>query len=152
MDGNNYMIVYTENEVMLARSETLYFDGFTSTANPSTVGQTITLTATWSGSGPVPTGTITFMDGTTVLGTVTLVNGVGTLTLSNLPQGSRTITTEYSGDATYNGAVSTSFVQVVNAVQTLANTGVNVPVAASTAVLAISIFGILKLRTYKSKK
>ena len=48
-----------------------------SSANPSTFGQPITLTATVSGGGQgTPTGQVTFEDGTTVLGTAALSPGL----------------------------------------------------------------------------
>src|SRR5262249_8341470 len=65
------------------------------------VGQTVTLTAKVGvvspGSG-TPTGTVTFMNGSTTLGTATLSGGSGSITTSSLPAGSDTITTIYSGD------------------------------------------------------
>ena len=42
----------------------------------------VTFTATVSGAGGVPTGTVTFYNGTTSMGTGTLANGVATLTTS----------------------------------------------------------------------
>src|SRR5215470_3713707 len=55
----------------------------TSTPNPSTVGQAVTLTATVRAVAPatgVATGTVAFKDGGVTIGTATLVNGVATLT------------------------------------------------------------------------
>ena len=46
----------------------------TSSNNPSLAGQTVTLTATVSGSGRIPTGTVSFMDGGALLGTGSLAN------------------------------------------------------------------------------
>src|SRR6202044_220908 len=53
----------------------------TSSLNPAGLGQSVTFTATVhpappSTGGPTPTGSITFMDGTTTLGSGTLANGV----------------------------------------------------------------------------
>jgi uncharacterized repeat protein (TIGR01451 family) len=50
-------------------------------ANPSTFNQSVTFTATVSGSGGTPTGTVTFKDGAATLGTGTLSAG-GTATFS----------------------------------------------------------------------
>jgi hypothetical protein len=63
-----------------------------------TVGQTLTLTATVTASvGPVPTGTVTFLNGATSLGTATLnAGGVATLTLMP-PVGIYSITASYGG-------------------------------------------------------
>src|SRR5207247_579243 len=70
----------------------------TSTPNPSTTGQAVTLSATVTSAAGVPTGTVTFRDGATVLGTVTLVNGSASISIeisslsvethSELPAGS----------------------------------------------------------------
>src|SRR5262245_9710270 len=46
----------------------------TSSPNPATGGQAVTLSATVTSAAGVPTGTVTFRDGATVLGTATLVN------------------------------------------------------------------------------
>jgi len=90
----------------------------TSSANPSDIGQAVTLTAEVDGaSGDAPTGTITFMSGTTTLGTGTLSPGgngsQATLTLSTLPTGSDPVIAVYGGDANYGGSSSTTLNQIV---------------------------------------
>jgi hypothetical protein len=87
----------------------------TSSPNPSSFGQTVTMTATVKSSGPVaPTGKVTFTDGTTWIGAGTLSGGVVTITRSNLTVGTHPITATYNGDS--NSAKSSSAVvnQVVN--------------------------------------
>lgn len=59
------------------------------------VGQPFTFTATVSPAGA--TGTVSFLEGTTVLGVSPVVNGVATLVLT-LPVGAHTIHEHYSGD------------------------------------------------------
>jgi len=85
-----------------------------SSLNPSTPGQNVMFTATVSGSGPVPTGTVTFLDG---LGTLasTPLNGSGVATYSTtlLGVGTHSISAQYNSDANYGGAVSSSLAQVV---------------------------------------
>lgn len=84
-----------------------------SSINPSTPNQAVTFTATVSGGNGTPTGTVTFMNGDTVLGVETLDStGTATLTTSALSLSSQTITAIYSGDATY-GDSSTSLTQQV---------------------------------------
>ena len=89
----------------------------TSSANPSGLQQTATFTATVtpvSPGGGVPTGTVTFFDGTQVLGTGTLVSpGVWTLATAALPPGPQSITFSYSGDANFAGSTSVAFSQSV---------------------------------------
>jgi sugar lactone lactonase YvrE len=66
---------------------------------------------------PVPTGTVTFMDGTTTLGTGTLSDHTATYTTSTLAAGSHAITAVYNGGALFLGSTSAAFTQVVNAEQ-----------------------------------
>jgi hypothetical protein len=57
-------------------------------------------------SGSVPTGTVTFSDGTLAIGTVTLdASGVATL-VPNLSSGNHSIVAVYSGDATHSSSTS----------------------------------------------
>jgi hypothetical protein len=85
-----------------------------SSANPSAYGQSVTLTATISHGTTIPTGTVTFKAGTTVLATVTLGStGTATLTSSAFTVGTHAITAVYSGDSNYVGGTSAAFSQVV---------------------------------------
>jgi hypothetical protein len=69
-----------------------------SSLNPATAGQSVTFTATVTGSSP--TGTVQFMDGAASLGTpVALTASTATLTSSTLSAGTHPITAVYSGDA-----------------------------------------------------
>jgi VCBS repeat-containing protein len=89
-----------------------------SSTNPTVSGQTITLTATVTGSPTKPTGTVTFKDGSTVLGTATLnSSGVATLSVS-LMAGSHPLTAVYGGDTTFAGSTSTALTQTVNQAKT----------------------------------
>ncbi len=85
--------------------------------NPSTIGQSVTFTATLTvanGDGP-PSGTIQFaMDGTKIPGSPAQVSGgQASFTTSSLAVGSHTISASYSGDFQYP-AVSVNRGQVVN--------------------------------------
>ncbi len=86
----------------------------TSTANPSAVGQSVTFTATVSiagGGGVTPDGTVSFMDGTTVLSTQTInAGGVAMYATSTLTAGAHQITAVYNGDAARQIQGSTSAV------------------------------------------
>jgi hypothetical protein len=88
-----------------------------SSLNPAASGEAVQLTATVtpvSGSG-VPTGTVTFMNGSTSLGSATLSSGSASISTSALPVGNNTLIASYSGDRFFAGASSTALVQVVNA-------------------------------------
>jgi hypothetical protein len=83
-------------------------------SNPTTFGQSVTLTATASPSGA--TGAITFFDGPAILGTRVLSGGTASLTTRALGTGARSLSAVYSGDATYGPAASAPLAQTVNSV------------------------------------
>ncbi len=90
-----------------------------SSANPALAGQAVTFTATVSGSRGTPTGSVTFLDGTTVLGTASLgTNGSAAFSTSALLPGSQTITALYDGDSTYDDS-GVSLTQTVNLAGTI---------------------------------
>lgn len=83
----------------------------TSSLNPSAFRQAVTFTATVgsasSGTLGIPTGTVTFKNGTTVLATVPMnASGRATFTTVDLPKGTHAIVAVYSGSNPY--APSTS--------------------------------------------
>jgi probable HAF family extracellular repeat protein len=81
-----------------------------SSSNPSSFGQTVTLTASVAAVAPgagIPTGTVTFLDGTTTLGTATLNSASNaTLSTSSLAIGSNNLTASYIGDANFAGSTA----------------------------------------------
>ena len=86
-----------------------------SSGSPSLLGQNVTFTATVSGMYGTPTGTVTFLDGSSVLGTATLDgSGIASFTTSSLGLGSSDILAIYSGDSVYDssaGALSQAVMQ-----------------------------------------
>ena len=73
--------------------------------NPSHTGDTVDFTVKvtpQNGPGITPTGTVTFMDGASIIGTPALVSGTATLSVAITGTGSHPITATYSGDANYN--------------------------------------------------
>lgn len=85
-----------------------------SSSNPSSFGQSVTFTATVNPQSPsMPTGTITFSDGSTQLGQAAVSSGSASLTTSAMALGSHSITASYSGDSNFGGSVSTALNQVV---------------------------------------
>jgi hypothetical protein len=93
----------------------------TSSANPAFTGQAVTFTAAVTSSGGTPTGSVTFLDGTTTLGTGTLASGSATFQTSSLAAGTHSVTASYAGDSSFNASTSTAVSQVVNA-STASNT------------------------------
>lgn len=87
-----------------------------SSANPSVPGESVTLTAIVSnGTHELPTGTVTFSRGSTVLGTETLnATGSATYSTSTLPDGTSAITAAYNGDANDNASTSSTLDQTVS--------------------------------------
>ena len=82
-------------------------------ADPSSLGESVTFTAIVMSGTTVPTGTVTFTGNSTVLGTASLVNGSAKLAITTLPHGSTTVTATYGASANVAGSTA-SLVQVVN--------------------------------------
>jgi hypothetical protein len=61
---------------------------------------------------PTPTGTVTFLNGTTVLGGGALANGATSVDDSQLTVGTHTITFQYSGDANFQPNTASSTITV----------------------------------------
>lgn len=82
---------------------------------------TFTATVAETTGTAIPTGTVTFLDGTATLGTGTLnSSGVATYATSALSAGSHSITANYGGDANNSGSLSLSV--AVSVVQPVATT------------------------------
>ncbi len=89
----------------------------TSSTNPSNFGDSVTFTATVSAASPstaIPSGAVTFKDGSTTLDTESLnSSGVATYTTSSLTGGSHSITAVYNGTSDVSGSTSSAVTQVV---------------------------------------
>ena len=78
------------------------------------VGDTVTFTASVTGSGVTPSGTVELFNGTTSLGVKTLqLNGTATYTVSTLAAGTYNFTANYSGDAVYGAAASPIMLETI---------------------------------------
>ena len=85
-----------------------------SSLNPSTHGAAVTFTATVKPvTSGVPTGSVTYKNGSTILGTVTLSSGKAAYTISTLTVGSHSITATYNGTGSYNVSTSAVLTQTV---------------------------------------
>jgi parallel beta-helix repeat protein len=86
----------------------------TGAPNPTPGRSTVTFTATLKGNCNTPTGTVTFLDGSTVLGTAPL-NGsaIATFMTSFLFVGSHSITATYPGDFNFDDATSNIVTEVI---------------------------------------
>src|SRR5207247_10237222 len=85
-----------------------------SSANTAVFGQSVPFTATVTAPGGIPTGIITFLDGSTTLGSAQLLGGTATLTTSSLAVGSHALTAVYTGDGNFNGSSSPVLVETVS--------------------------------------
>jgi sugar lactone lactonase YvrE len=86
----------------------------TSNANAS-AGTAVTFTATVAPKTPVPTGTVTFNDGTKALGTGTVSSsGVATYATSTLAAGTHSVTAVYAGDADHAGSTSSVLTETIS--------------------------------------
>ncbi|WP_419806922.1 Ig-like domain repeat protein [Terriglobus sp.] len=78
-------------------------------------GTEVSLSATVISSTGVPTGTVSFQDGPTVVGTALLdAQGHASYITTSLPAGTHSLTVAYQGDANYNPSTSAPFSQQID--------------------------------------
>jgi fibronectin-binding autotransporter adhesin len=115
--GVSLRIHYTANAVIVTRVSATATT-LTSAPNSSVYGQSVTLTAvvTATASGATtPTGTVTFLDGGTVLGTAALdANGRAVLTRADLGAGGHSLTAVYQGQGAFVTSTSAALAQTVS--------------------------------------
>ena len=104
--------------VLINTSLTPTMTTLTSSANPSSFGQPVTFTATVTAQPGfdrgIPTGTVSFYDGTTNIGNSNLnSSGVAIFTTSTLALGVHKITAVYGGDSNFLGSTSPVLKQLV---------------------------------------
>jgi hypothetical protein len=123
--------------VALATTQT----ALTVTPAPAVILSPITFTATVTGNGVAPTGSVNFLANGVVVGTSTLSGGTATFTDSTLPAGSYTMTAEYLGNATEatstspNVSETISIIPTTTVLGTAATTGTNPQVVLVAAVI-----------------
>ncbi len=119
----------------------------TSSANPTSGGGTITFAAQLTGNCNVPTGTVTFLNGATVLGTASLNSGaVASFSTSFLVIGNHTITASYSGDFNFEQGGSPILVQVITGDPTI--TSLTVSPNPATAFTSITLGSTVTSRSH----
>jgi cyclophilin family peptidyl-prolyl cis-trans isomerase len=111
----------------------------------STLGETVTFTAEVAAGAPgggVPTGTVTFLEGTNTLGTGMLNSqGVATFTTSSLPVGSHTITASFPGDTNFTAMTGTASVTVETATNAWLESVYRVVLGRDVDAVGMSFFG-----------
>jgi hypothetical protein len=91
----------------------------TSAPNPSQLNQTIVLSATvGSATGAIPTGKVSFKEGTSTIGTVALTSGTASLSVSNLSVRQHSIVAVYAGSPNFSGSTSAPVTQTVTRAST----------------------------------
>ncbi|HUB26232.1 MAG TPA: Ig-like domain-containing protein, partial [Tepidisphaeraceae bacterium] len=97
---------------VLAATTTL----LTPSTDSATYGQAITWTANVASGSGIPTGSVSFQEGSTILGTSMLnASGDASLVLSNLPVGMASITAVYAGSGNFLGSSSETINEQINA-------------------------------------
>ncbi len=96
--------------------------------NNVTVGSPVPLTATVSSNvGPALTGSVQFLDGTSVLGSAPLgSNGAATLSATTLAPGTHTLLAVYSGDTDNATSTSAPFAETIQQIATVTTLGADV--------------------------
>ena len=110
-----------------------------SSVNPVLLQNGITFTANVTSGAGTPTGTVTFVDGTTALGTATLSGGVATSAAASLAVGPHTITAAYGGDANFLTASSSPLTQLVEDFGFTVSTQTETVLPGGTAVFTFTV-------------
>jgi sugar lactone lactonase YvrE len=105
--------VASSNAAIVVVSKASVAVTLTSSASSVVLTNPLVFTATVSSTASVPTGTVSFLDGTTPLGQGVLSNGVATLSTSSLTAGNHTITAVYSGNSNVSAATSGALAESV---------------------------------------
>jgi hypothetical protein len=99
------------------------------------VGGSLTLTATVTDPSGVPSGSVSFSDGNTVIGTVNLnAAGAASFTTTSLGAGAHSITAHYAGNGNVLASTSTATSVLVNPVATLIGTALTLTAVNGTLV------------------
>lgn len=109
VNADNLAIGFAGQLTKTSTTTTLALSGSSIQAGASV---TFTATVTQTGGTTAPTGTVTFLNGTTTLGTGTLsasgTNATATFTTTSLAGGTYSVTASYAGDTNYTGSASSA--------------------------------------------
>ena len=134
----------SDSSHVLTVSSTTTTTTVASSANPSVVGQFVTFAATVVASSPglgTPTGSVTFMDGTSILGTAALSGGTALFTTPSLALNAHSITAVYAGNSSFAKSTSPPLSETVNqdATTALALSSVNPSASGQPVVFTAAI-------------
>ena len=107
----------------------------TSSLDSAATSQGVILTAALHGNFAVPTGPVTFFDGTAILGTVTLnSSGSAVLATSGLTPGNHTLSAIYAATQNFNAVTTNSVFQIITGSATAIPTALMISSSANPAV------------------
>jgi uncharacterized repeat protein (TIGR03803 family) len=113
--GNTKFLASTSSPLSQVVTQATTNVTLTSSLNPSTFGQSVTIRATvapqFSGT---PGGEVTFKSGNVILGVAKAIGGVASFTATALGAGTDSITAVYRGNTDFSGSISSALSQVVN--------------------------------------
>jgi YVTN family beta-propeller protein len=114
-DLSDYTVTTVDGTLVVSQAGSAV--SLTSSTSNANLNANVTFTATvTSATTGTPTGSVEFLDGSTVLGTGPLNNqGVATYTTSTLTAGLHQITAVYQGDVNFTGSTSAALAQIVTA-------------------------------------
>jgi hypothetical protein len=136
----------TSNQVTINVLQDTTTTTLTSSANPVSFGQPVTFTATLTGNYAVATGSVTFLNGASVLGMGALNgNGVATFTTSALPAGNDAITASYAGGSAF-GPSSASLVQTVYALPVAGSVNFTIAVTPNPVSVGVGLGTLLTVK------
>ncbi len=114
LQADNYDFSAVDGQLTISKAATTV--ALQASISSAAAGQPVTLTATVAGLGQgagMPSGTVTFKDGATVLGTASLNNGVAVFQSATLSAGTHNITAVYGGDGNFTGSTSAALTETV---------------------------------------
>lgn len=139
----NHQLLLTSGTIAIGGTPTTI--ALATSANPSTVGQSVTFTANVS---PITTGTVGFYDGNALLGLATLNSGQAAISTSALTQGAHSITAIFEGSGSHQSSVSAMLTQNVNAPAIAAPANV-VATATSTTTVSVTWNAVVNAASYE---
>ena len=121
-------------------------DGVTLSSSAASIvfGSPLTLTATVSGDGSTPTGTVALLDGASTVASLPVpANGIVIFVNPALAIGSHTLTAVYSGDTNHASVTSSALPQIIQQATTtvLASSSASL-VAGKSATLTVKVVGV----------
>ncbi len=118
-NGSADYVTSTSNAITQIVNPAATTTTFVSSINPSVYGQSVMFTITVSSANATPVGTVSVMDGNTVVQNLTLnASGVAQISKSEIPVGTYPLKAVYHPNANFTGSASAIVRQIVNKAST----------------------------------